>query len=90
MSDEQSSRRDWWRRGVGVCVLPVALASGSIAFGAVRSPAMAPYGLYVVLFAAVIGGFNFWLSLVRPLTYRHGHGSLKGYHFFSGLPIMEQ
>jgi hypothetical protein len=49
---------------------------------------MTPYGLYVVILAAVIGGFNFWLSCVRPLTYRLSHGSWEGYHFVSGLPIV--
>ncbi len=90
MSDEPPLRRNWRRRiiGAAVCVLPIAIAVGSIILGAMRGTALTPYGLFIVLFAAVVGVFNFSLSWVRPLLYRLLHGSLEGYHFVSGIPFV--
>ena len=87
MSDEPPLRRNWRRRGIGgaICVLPIAIAVASILWWAMRGTAPTPYGLYVVLLAAVVGVFNFWLSWVRPLIYRLIHGSREGYHFVSGV-----
>ena len=49
---------------------------------------MSPYGLYVVLLAAVIAGFNFWMSWLSQLAYRLIHGSLEGDHFVEGVPLI--
>jgi hypothetical protein len=90
MSDERTLRRNWLRRvgGVAICISPIVIAVSSIVVGTIRGTALTPYGLYVVLLAAVIGVFNFCLSFVRPLLYRLVHGSWEDYHFVSGLPIL--
>jgi hypothetical protein len=86
MSAEQPSRRHWRRNlAAAICLSPVALAVGSIALGAVHGTAVT-YGLYIVLFSAVIGAFNFNFSFVRPFLYRLMHGSREGYHHISGIP----
>ncbi|HXY35226.1 MAG TPA: hypothetical protein VEI07_13430 [Planctomycetaceae bacterium] len=89
MSDERPAQRNWRRRVIGavVCVSPIAIAVASIVFGIVRGTALTSYGLYVVLLAAVVGVFNFWLSM-RPLLYRLKHGSSEGYHHTSGIIIV--
>jgi hypothetical protein len=90
MSDERPLRHNWRRRSVGatICILPIAIAVGSIILGAVRGTALTPYGLYIVLLSSAVGVFNFCLSWVRPLLYRLLHGSWEGYHFVSGVPIV--
>jgi hypothetical protein len=91
MCDERVVQRNWRRRVIGaaVCLLPVAIALGSIIFGTIRGTFLTSYGLYVVLFAGAIGAFNFFLSWVRPLLYRLFHASWEGYHFVSGIPMWE-
>jgi hypothetical protein len=86
MSDEQPLQWHWRRNtAAAICLSPIALAVGSIVLGTVHGTALT-YGLYIVLFAAVIGAFNFTFSFVRPLLYRLIHGSREGYQHISGFP----
>ncbi len=46
-------------------------------------------GVMVLLtIAALVAGFNFYLSFVRPALFSHHNGSLQGYRFISGIPIL--
>jgi hypothetical protein len=74
--------------GVALCLLPVALAAACALWP--RSPAETRVytGLVLSGAACLVGLLNLSLALVRPRLYRRRHGSLEGYRFVSGLPIV--
>ena len=75
------------RRAIGivVCLSPPAIAVASV-FAGPRS--YHPLVLLSLAFAAWVASMNFYLSFVRPWLYRRRQGSLEGYRFVSGLPII--
>jgi hypothetical protein len=89
MSDETRLQRNWRRRAIGLvlCLSPIAILIASLIVGIKRGTALTP-GLYYVLPGALIAALNFHLSWTRPLLYRLAHGSMEGYRFVSGVPIV--
>lgn len=85
----QNLPRNYRRRslGVAICLSPVGVLVASILCGTTRQTGSTT-GLTLVLLAAFIAAFNFHLSFFRPLLYLRSHGSLTGYRFISGVPIV--
>lgn len=81
--------RNYRRRslGVAICLSPVGVLVTSIVYGAVRGTGLTT-GLALVLFAALFAALNLHLSFTRPLLYRWTHGSMAGYRFVSGIPLV--
>ena len=81
--------RNYRRRflGVVICLSPVAVVIASILCGTVRGTALTA-GLAFVLFAMALAILNFHLSFTRPILYRWTHGSMAGYRFVSGIPLV--
>jgi hypothetical protein len=73
--------------GVLVCSAPIVLLVASFAHWLVhRGSGM--YGLAPAGVGLVVGGLNAYLSFARPWLYRLRHGSLAGYRFVSGFPLL--
>jgi hypothetical protein len=78
------------RRAVGVLVAfaPVVFLVASLVFALTRRNEHHPTGLAVVLIGLVIGALNFHLSAIRGTLYRRTTGSLDGYKYVSGAPVI--
>jgi hypothetical protein len=81
--------RNYRRRSLGVAIYlsPVGVLVASIVYGAVRGTGLTA-GLALVLFAALFAALNLHLSFTHPLLYRWTHGSMAGYRFVSGIPLV--
>jgi hypothetical protein len=81
--------RNYRRRtlAVALCLSPVAVLAASIIYGATCGTGLT-WGLAPVLVAALLAVLNLHLSFTRPLLYRRKHGSMAGYHFVSGVPLV--
>src|SRR5437764_703186 len=81
--------RNYRRRtlGMAICLSPVAALLASIVFGAVRGTGLTA-GLALVLIASVFAALNLHLSVTRPLLYRWRNGTMAGYRFVSGIPLV--
>ncbi|HEX7151446.1 MAG TPA: hypothetical protein VF618_08170 [Thermoanaerobaculia bacterium] len=81
-------------RGVFTCLAFLAMAVVPVGIGvwAWRVPAhdagtpWVAWGLVGVAFC--VAGVNAWLSWGRGVLYRRRHGSLEGYRFVSGFPLV--
>ena len=78
------------RRFVGVilCELPIALAVACALWGRVVPLSPAAMGGVLVSLAILVGCLNLYLAYLRPWRYRRKWGSLEGYRFVSGLPLV--
>ena len=45
-------------------------------------------GLSFAVLGLLLGILNAYLSMIRPCLYRLRHGSMEGYRFVSGLPLV--
>lgn len=83
-------RRIFWRTvGVVMCLLVPALLMISTIEG-ITSPAPEPSfkGSWPLVWAGLIAVLNFNLSFIRPWRYRKANGSMEGYRFVSGIPLI--
>src|SRR5258708_7486170 len=90
MHESNRRRRNYFRRAAGaaLCLLPVAVPVLSLSYGLLhQKPATIPAMIFISL-AALIAIFNFYLSFVRGLLFRLRHGTLEGYKFVSGIPVI--
>ena len=46
------------------------------------------YSILFMLVALLIACLNFYLSVIRPFIFKIKHGSMAGYNFISGVPIV--
>jgi hypothetical protein len=72
---------------VALCFSPVAVLAASVIYGAACGTRLT-WGLAPVLVAALLAALNLHLSVTRPLLYRRKHGSMAGYRFVSGVPLV--
>jgi hypothetical protein len=70
-----------------LCLSPVAVLAASIIYGTACGTSLS-WGLAPVLVAALLAVLNLHLSFTRPLLHRWKHGSLAGYRFVSGVPLV--
>lgn len=82
-------RANLFRRGLGIsiCFAPAVLLLASIAFWDGES-SINFLSLALAAIGLLLGILNFYLSLVRPWLYRRRNGSMAGYRFDSGLPMI--
>lgn len=87
---EDPKNKNWAKRlaGVALCSLPLLLAVACAVFARPVSSASAWLGLILAAAACLVGALNFNLRFVRPLLHKSRHGSLEGYRFVSGLPVV--
>jgi hypothetical protein len=85
MSKATDSRKNYLRRaiGAGLCLLPLLLF---VVSAAVHNRTHSIAATWLLIPAAALGLFNFYLSFVRPVLYRLCHGSMDGFRFVSGIP----
>ncbi len=78
------------RRALGaiLALSPVLLLFASIVGGIVGVRTSLVGGMAVMIPAAAIALLNFYLSFLRGRLYVRRHGSLDGYRYVSGLPII--
>lgn len=74
--------------GVVLCGSPLALALACALWPRTVPPATAAMGGVLATVAGLIGGLNVYLAYWRPWRYRRRWGSLAGYRFVSGLPLV--
>jgi hypothetical protein len=69
-----------------ICLAPIALLLGSLAYGRPIRHRFAGTSLGWMLMALLVGVCNFSLSFARPILFRLRHGSMERYRFVSGIP----
>ena len=81
---------NYFRRAIGIIIgtAPLALLIASIYFGLTREKVTPIVGMVFVALGAVIGVLNSYLSFIRPRLYRLKQGSMDGYRFVSGIPVI--
>lgn len=87
---EMAPRKNLARRlmGVVVCSLPMALSIVSTVYTRDVSRPRYYAGMALVIGACLVACLNFQLNTVRPWIYKRVHGSMEGYRFVSGLPVV--
>lgn len=87
---ERSPRKNHTRRfiGVVVCSLPMVLAVICTAWAGVVSRPRYLTGLTLVIAACLLGCLNIYFAFIRRWMYQRKYGSIKGYRFVSGLPVI--
>ncbi len=89
--DEPAPPKNILRRTIGValCSLPLWLA---VACAVWRRPVPGPIvrvAMVLVVLSGLVGCLNMHLLFVKPWLYRRRHGgSLEGFRFVSGLPVV--
>ena len=68
--------------------MPVLVPAHLLAYGLQHHKSNTIAGLIFVLLAAFFAVSNFYLSFGRPLLFRLRHGTLEGYRFASGIPVI--
>ena len=78
------------RRAFGgtLAFLPLALLLVSLIYGIARSQKSSFAGVGFMIGAAAFAILNFHLSFIRPRLFHRRHGSMDGYRFVSGLPMI--
>src|SRR5262245_3525559 len=86
---QQPPRVNYTRRAIGaaLCLAPVALLVASLGAG-VAYPREGRLGLGLTVSGLLPGGFNFYLSFIRPWLYAWRHGSTEGLSHVSGIPAL--
>lgn len=83
-------RTRYARRAVGLalCCVPIFLATASLLYGARGNDHTSTRGTGVLVIALVVACVNFYLSFIRGWFHRRRTGSLDGYRFVSGIPMI--
>lgn len=78
------------RRVIGgvLCGLPLALTLACVFWIRALPPATVAMGGVLATIAVLIGCLNLYLAYLRPWRYRRQRGSLEGYRYVSGLPLV--
>lgn len=86
----ENTRTNLTRRAFGVMLAfsPLALSIASLAIGIIKGQQSSFAGVGFVIGAAVMAAHNFYLSFVRPYLFRIRCGSMDGFRFVSGVPIV--
>lgn len=74
--------------GVVIAMSPLALLLASIIFGIFQRQQSSFAGIGFMIPAAGFAVINFYLSFIRPRLFHLRHGSMNGYHFVSGFPVV--
>ena len=74
--------------GVILCSSPLALALTCALWTRIVPSATAAMGGVLVTIAILIGCLNLYLAYLRPWRHQRQQGSLDGYRFVSGLPLV--
>jgi hypothetical protein len=83
-------RTNYLRRAVGVtiCLAIPALFVVSLAIG-LGGPRSGWFeGRWPLVWSGFFGVLNFYLSFVRGWVHRRRHGSMEGYRYVSGIPLL--
>lgn len=83
--------RELKRRAIGVVIaaVPLVLLVTSLVFGAIHDRPPTHVAMAIVAGGALIAGFNFYLSFVRPLLLRYLlRRSQNDLRFVSGVPFV--
>jgi|SRR5882724_2526333 len=85
-----TGKPNYLRRMIGiiVCGSPIILFAVSLIFGLFHFRTPNPTGVGLIAGSIFISIFNFYLSFVREFIYRLCHGSMDGYRFISGIPLI--
>lgn len=78
------------RRTLGgvIAFSPLALSLVSVFSGLLQHRQSNFIGVGFMIPAAAFAAINFYLSFIRPRLFYRRHGSMVGYHFISGIPII--
>src|SRR5690349_9623008 len=89
-SDPPPRAKNYVRRagGAALCFVPVLVPALSLVYGLQHHKSNTIAGIILVSMAALFAMVNFYLSFGSPLLFRLGHGTLEGYRFASGIPMM--
>jgi len=81
---------DLVRRSLGVIISlsPILVLLASIVFGIIRSRPFFSAALGLMVAACALAIWNFYLSFIRGRLYLKRHGSLEGYRYVSGVPLI--
>jgi hypothetical protein len=81
---------NYFRRAIGIiiCTAPLALLITSICYGLTQERGTRITGIVFVGLSVLIGAFNWYFSFIRPHLYQIKQGSMNGYRFVSGIPIV--
>lgn len=74
--------------GMVLCGLPLALAWACTLWTRTLPPATVALGGVLATIAVLIGCLNLDRAYLRPWRYRRQRGSLDGYRYVSGLPLV--
>lgn len=74
--------------GLVVCSLPIVLPIACAIYPRDVTRPRYYAGMVLVIGACLVGCLNFYLSFARPWMYRRMYGSMDGYRFLSGLPVV--
>jgi len=74
--------------GVAISLSPILVLLASIVFGIIRSRPFFSAALGLMVAACVLAIWNFYLSFFRGRLYVKRHGSLEGYRYVSGVPLI--
>lgn len=74
--------------GAAICLTPAVAPTASLAYGLVDHKSRTIASIIFVSLAAVFAACSFYLSFGRPLLFRLRHGTLEGYRFVSGIPVI--
>ncbi len=83
-------QRNYLRRGIGasVCLAPGILLLSSLVCAATSDASTHLRAVGVITIGLLIGGFNAYLSFVRPRRFHRKHRSTDGYRHVSGAPLV--
>jgi hypothetical protein len=81
---------NYFRRAIGIiiCTAPLTLLLSSIFYSLTHDTVTGIMGIVFAGLGVAIGGLNLYLSFIRPRLYQFKQGSMQGYRFVSGVPIV--
>jgi hypothetical protein len=90
MTTENQYRINISRRLIGLVLAcaPFLLAAASLIAPQPLHGTRYYAGIFLLTFALIIAGLNFYLSFVRPLIHNLRNSTSEGYKFVSGFPVI--
>lgn len=87
---ETEGRTSYVKRGIGLLFgcSPLLLLVASLAYGLAGHSQLRPLSLVAELIALLVGALNFYLSFLRRVLHRWRTGTLDGYRYVSGFPMV--